>query len=628
MLRTASPSISATQRHLQTSLTSTVSRHIATSTGTASSSTSSPEHAPPSKSSHRYPRDGKLRAPYIGKNIRLNKVLSDGRRLLLPYDLSQKLRTLCKEGQHEEAIELLKTSPADAQNTVVWNTLISQLLGVRKYKASYQLYVEMKRRGFQPNIRTYSTLLAGLSTVQDWKVHSNQLENAHKLYEGFMEFAERLEKTDLKYSELNIAPVNSYLLILTKANCHQKVFDVYNAMKDSGPLAPDHFTYSILFNALRQRGEVDNESNLGIHRQNASDARLLWKQMVRASERSTGFVFDSYILAPVIQVLYRGSPSDQLMAFDIIREYLGLSKPGEPEVKGRIPLDSRLFFCALDACVRTQKHRLALHWMQQMMEKPVKQGEKPLIEHRHMEQMLLAYGSLASIGSMNESQQALNAVEWAIRNSVLHDHPYLRPSQKMYQLAMAACWRCTDWDAAMRLFELMTGYEAKDFTDDVTAKPHVHKRSEGFNLTPMSPTLCTMARTAVSTGDPAKMRQCLRILTRYGADHIFVNATGKGEHADFYITRAAEAILRLVDGVLKKGEVVEEVRHEEAKRWIVLKVKAREIVRAQKMSQGGLRKPLPPLEDSLLGSSKLLDETEEQINLSYDRRTSAPAKRF
>lgn len=489
----------------------------------------------------------------------------------------------------------------------------------------------MKRRGFQPNVRTYSTILAGLSTIQDWKTHTLQLENAHKLYDDLMELVERLTKIDPNHPELSLLPLNTYLLILGRADCHQKLFDAYYAMKNEGPMAPDHFTYSILLNALRQRGEIENDPDPNIHRKNASDARLVWKQLVRATQKPGSFPVDSFHLAPIIQVLYRGSPSDQLMAFDIIREYLGLSKPGEPEVEGKVTLDARLFFIALDACVRTQKHRLALHWMQQMMDKPVKAKEKPIIEHRHMEQMLLAYGSLASMGSMNESQQALNAVEWAIRHSISYDHPDLRPSQKMYHLALAACWRCTDWDAAMRLFELMTGYESKDFTDGHSHSPIQNKRTEGYNLIPNSPTLCTLARTAVSTKDQANMRQCLRILARYGAEHLFVRAPGRAEHADFYHLRAAEAIIRLVDGTLKKGEKVDVVRAQEANRWLNLKGKALEIIRAQmaarKQQPGGAKKPLPPLEESPLGTLQLLNETDEEISLDYDRRTSAPAKR-
>ena len=54
-----------------------------------------------------------------------------------------------------------------------------------------------------------------------------------------------------------------------------------------------------------------------------------------ASKPTSPLEIDDYIIAPIIQILYRGSPSDQLMAFELIRTYLGLSKPGEPEVKGK-----------------------------------------------------------------------------------------------------------------------------------------------------------------------------------------------------------------------------------------------------------------------------------------------------
>ena len=501
----------------------------------------------------------------------------------------------------------------------------------------------MKRRGFQPNVRTYATLLAGLGYISDFSSHSIQLENAHKLYNDLMELVSKMEPD---HPELSISPINSYMTILGRAGLYQKLFDVYQSLENTGPLAPSRHTFSIIFSALRQRGDTEAESNPGIHKQNAADARLIWRRLMKmtqepdspadtsnsatTSKPTSPLEIDDYIIAPIIQILYRGSPSDQLMAFELIRTYLGLSKPGESEVKGKIPLDPRLFYVALDACVRTQKHRLALHWMHQIMEKPLKRGEQPIIEHRHIDQMLLALGSLAQIGSMNESVQALEAVEWAVRNAVVYDSPHSRPSQKTYQLAMSACWRCGDWDAALRLFELMTGYEANDFLDGVTKRPVYHQRSEGFNMIPNNPILCTLARTAIATDDQAKMRQCLRILTCYRAEHLFQTGVGKFEFAEFYASKMADAVVRLVDKTMKKGELAEEITQTDAKRWLILKTKAREIQKEYKDHQYRFyKKGLPPLEESsLIGGSQLLNEMEEQINLEHDRRTSAPAKRF
>lgn len=148
MLRNANSSVSVVRRCLQGSATSTLSRHIATSTGTASSSY--PPHSPEVA----YDSADK-RTREKAKNLRPKppgNVLPDGKRLLQPYELSRRLKAKCKEEQYTEAIEMLKTSPADAQNVVVWNTLISALLDARKYKLSYQLYIEVRtvvsRTGF------------------------------------------------------------------------------------------------------------------------------------------------------------------------------------------------------------------------------------------------------------------------------------------------------------------------------------------------------------------------------------------------------------------------------------------------------------------------------------------------
>lgn len=71
------------------------------------------------------------------------KAKAEKRRMLAPYDLSLRLRKLAQEGKIDEALELLQTSPSDAQNTIVWNTMILIMFGAKKYKAAYQLYVDV-----------------------------------------------------------------------------------------------------------------------------------------------------------------------------------------------------------------------------------------------------------------------------------------------------------------------------------------------------------------------------------------------------------------------------------------------------------------------------------------------------
>ena len=151
MLRNVGSPAIAIQRRLQTSITSVLSSRSLTSSAGSSSSTA-PSSATKSVVSERYDKlvDARLNGkkfPYQAKNS------------LLPYTLSQRLKEQCEAGNYGVAIDMLKTSPADAQNVIVWNGLIHRLMHARKYKASYQMYVQVCDLVLYYKMNTAITLL-------------------------------------------------------------------------------------------------------------------------------------------------------------------------------------------------------------------------------------------------------------------------------------------------------------------------------------------------------------------------------------------------------------------------------------------------------------------------------------
>ena len=73
-------------------------------------------------------------------NVRTDS--KDGKRLLSAYELGQRLAKKCQEGSLDEAIDMLKNMPLDAQNTANWNSLMKQAGNVGRYQLAYQLYIE------------------------------------------------------------------------------------------------------------------------------------------------------------------------------------------------------------------------------------------------------------------------------------------------------------------------------------------------------------------------------------------------------------------------------------------------------------------------------------------------------
>lgn len=80
------------------------------------------------------------------------------KRLLSPYTLSSRLRDLCDQDDFDEAVEMLKNAPLDAQNIKVWNAMITSAFLAQKYKLGWQLFVDV--RLFPPYISALSKCFA------------------------------------------------------------------------------------------------------------------------------------------------------------------------------------------------------------------------------------------------------------------------------------------------------------------------------------------------------------------------------------------------------------------------------------------------------------------------------------
>lgn len=90
-------------------------------------------------------------------------------KLLEPHVLSARLKKLCEVNKIDAAVELLKNSPLDAQNTPVWNTLIWECMKATRYKLAYQLFIDVRK----PTFSKLRSILILLSTDEASWVQSN-----------------------------------------------------------------------------------------------------------------------------------------------------------------------------------------------------------------------------------------------------------------------------------------------------------------------------------------------------------------------------------------------------------------------------------------------------------------------
>lgn len=493
----------------------------------------------------------------------------------------------------------------------------------------------MKRRGFVPNLRTYSTLLRGYNTNKNWEEHQQQLLNAHKVYDNMVEYIEKAEQQGLDEHTGN-HPVAAYMEILGNAKLYQRLFDVYNAWDKDGPLAHNQISYTVMLNALGARDSLPFPGR-PVKDQNASDAKLIWRQAVKASEKR-GFPIDGHLVRSVITILADGQPSDQLLAFDIVREYLGLVPPGDDPVKAKVPINRHLLFSVLRLCVHAQKYSLCVHYLEQAIENEMEHA----IDRYSVDLALRANAALATLGSLHEGAQAARLVEWLHRHYALSGvgksthADEVRPRHTTYRLALLACWRGADWESAARIFELVTRQRAADFADGGGgwSTQHLGHLPE-FRGDPRLTSL--WARTALATGDAAAMRQALRMLARFTPELPRLgSADSMADDQKNAVWEFCQAMLGLVDAVLpprrrgrkpanaeaakegEEGEAAYAPTPEEVDRWVETRVAVKKIIESRP-DLG--RAPKPEGEElGSLGSMMGMNAVETHIDYQMTQR--------
>ncbi|KAH9947243.1 hypothetical protein B0H21DRAFT_344406 [Amylocystis lapponica] len=554
------------------------------------------------------------------------------KRLLRPYVLSARLQKLCDDDNLDTAILTLRNAPLDAQNAIVWNLVMREALKIKRSKLAFQLYIDMKRRGFHPTIRTFLTMFGGLCILDDWPLRTKQLDSLNTLFENYKDYVEQLKRHDPSSSDLVVAPVSGYFKILGDTGQWQKMFEVYQDMDSEGPLAPNQFVYTAMFRAIQKRGtSTTGGADSDMRLENARDVKHLWRQMVKRSQKTPSFPVDSHLIVNALVVLGLGSPADQLFAFDIVRDYLGLTKPGEEPHPPQIPHSPHVLTEALHLCNITSKPRLCIHYFQQVRDRPLKQGEKSILTQIHMEHVLRAYAALSAMGSLDESHQVLETLEWMLEQDVLGNSA-MRPSLSTYTLVLNACWRGKDWASAARTFELMTGYHADAFRDPSeggSEVPMMDQRSQGRNMVPNARAMSFLARTALVSRDQANLRQCLRMIAHLGVDDALSERVRKSDRdssperllskqvpatsrdPEYYVAKLADDLVRLVKEARGgEGDTGEE------KKWLALQAKAKQFLRAHP-----LPKRTPVLEERPLGSARGLAATENVVEYALTKRS-------
>jgi hypothetical protein len=451
----------------------------------------------------------------------------------------------------------------------------------------------MKRRGLSPTTRTYQTLFAGLSRVEHWPTHPLQLNHAHQLYDYFLKHLQAVKYHAPDSDELSISPLAKYIKILGDAGDFQRIFDVYYTMDSDGPLSPNRDIFTAIFQVLSVRRYADGDEGAIFHNQNGSTAKLLWMQMEKASKKSPGFAVDSHLIAMAIRALSRGRPADQELALDIVRDHLGLVRPGETPIKlANTELSVHTLAAALEGCNDMQKPGVCVHYLQQIMHPPSTSTHDVrslahIIDRGHIEQGLKAYTMLAQSAIPGQSIRSVETLEWMLRSEITRSNANLRPRVMTFNLVLSACRAQADWSGATRTFDLMSGFKSGDFADMQVSKkikPMMDMRSRGRNLSPDAEVMSSMVRTALDTRVPANIRQSLRMVDYFGVDELLsarrisVDKSPQPKKIAkleaFFHTKLAFALEEAVD-FLTRMKMDPGTQTDEMLRWHHLKIRAK-----------------------------------------------------
>ena len=494
----------------------------------------------------------------------------------------------------------------------------------------------MKRRGFKPNVRTFTTLFAGFSTIRDWEAHSVQFKNARALWGYFLERIEQLKAIDPNHRQINTDPAGCYISILAANGKYNAMFDVLNDLDQEGQFSPTEFVYARLFQAIAYRTQLAPGDKEKVAYRNASDVRLVWKDFTKRAAKDPKLMTDRVILY-FLKALTKGRPADQLYAFDFIRDHFGLSKPGEKAPPRQVELAPMTLDAVLSLCLATQKYRLCIHYVQQLIDEAIAKNTKCIVDRGHMDKVLKSYAEMTVTGSAGEPDRVVKTIEWMHQYYALGWN--VGPMASTYGCGLMTCWRGGDWRNAARIVELMTGCHAEDFVDGSPnlTSPRLDNRSQDRTFVPDSRDMSCLLRAALASGEVANMRQCLRMASFFGnqrssgeAESIDVylahdhhpqnlaNTTATKQEGSFYATKVVSALVEVLERVLKGRNVAKDTP--EMKEWRKFREKAKKILQESTK----LEPPISELHP--LGSARGLEATDRLVDYDLATRSSKPGR--
>ncbi|KAI9844711.1 MAG: hypothetical protein M1838_002069 [Thelocarpon superellum] len=162
-----------------------------------------------------------------------------------PVKLADRVRFALRDGQVDQAMDLVREASKDIPCTVSWNHLMDYQMQRGRVAASLKTYNEMKKRGQKPDAHTYTLLLRGLGAHTQYP---SALGKALSIYHSLF-----TPKAPVKPS---IIHANAVLKVCALSGDMDSLWGIAAKLPDRGPGAADNWTFTTILNAIRHDVEA------------------------------------------------------------------------------------------------------------------------------------------------------------------------------------------------------------------------------------------------------------------------------------------------------------------------------------------------------------------------------------
>lgn len=229
----------------------------------------------------------------------------------------------------------------------------------------------MKKRGFQPNSRTYTTILNAYAGVRHpldvggsatpRSAQGKTISRVSIVYDqaqaymaaraadceesaGWMDPDETGLAVDAvpghspadntRLPDVNVGPTNAYLKFLASVRRYSEMDNIFTAMPMSGPLSPDTITYTTMFSAMAESLSLKFNPAPPVDARTATSPVALWARMCRQylsteceASSDSSRSFDQTVVLVALRCLVRSDQQAQRTAMHIIDSVWGLPRP-------------------------------------------------------------------------------------------------------------------------------------------------------------------------------------------------------------------------------------------------------------------------------------------------------------